>query len=401
MRKLQIVGRVGVAAIAIFYVIPLRQAYASDAITELNSQIAAIDKSIDKIIDSFDQSNNFIQLFTLNWEAGGLSAKLTWTVNQINAGTLVDPLYGTINALGANGNNTLSANAISVYDGIPVAVGASQLDSGGPHAFKWTLATGTVDLGVLTINGMQATASNALNISADTSVIVGSSGFDAIAGNLDLGQGGTTHAFRWTRATGMVDLGTLPTTGYGAFVTSIANGVNADGSVIVGESSYGNVATLYTHAFRWVLTPGTTTGTMTDIDGGAQTESDAIAVNADGSVVVGSADDGNGFIGTTHAFRWTQATGMVNIGRLPGLDTYASANAVSDDGNVIVGTSSHLGAIVLDQTAFRWTQSTGIQNLNTLLTNAGVNLNGAVLQTAVGITGDGQFIVGEGLFADG
>jgi probable HAF family extracellular repeat protein len=260
-------------------------------------------------------------------------------------------------------------------------VGQRQLDSGGPHAFKWTLATGSVDLGVLTINGMQATASNALNICADTMVIVGSSGFDSILGNVDIGLAGTTP-FRWTQATGMVDIGALPTTGSGGFVTSIANGVNADGSVVVGESSYGNVGTLYTHAFRWVLTPGTTTGIMTDIDGGAATVS-------------------SGFGTTTSAFRWTQATGMVNIGRLPGLDTFASAQAVSDDGNIIVGTSSYLTPVKLVQTAFRWTQATGIQNLNTLLTNAGVNLNGAVLQTAIGITGDGQFIVGNGQFAAG
>jgi hypothetical protein len=98
-RKFQIVGRVGMAAIAVSCVIPLRQAHANDKITELNNQIIAVAKNLDLISGNPYESDNFIQLTTLNLELGGLSAQKRWTVNQINAGTLVDPRTAIIVSL--------------------------------------------------------------------------------------------------------------------------------------------------------------------------------------------------------------------------------------------------------------------------------------------------------------
>ena len=60
-----------------------------------------------------------------------------------------------------------------------------------------------------------------------------------------------TRAFRWASSTGMVDLGTL---GGGS---SVAWGVNGNGSVVVGQS---NTASNGWHAFRW-----TSKGGMTDL----------------------------------------------------------------------------------------------------------------------------------------
>ena len=64
------------------------------------------------------------------------------------------------------------------------------------------------------------------------------------------------------------------------------------------------------------------------------------------------------------AFRWTQTTGMVNLGTLPGA-TFSIADAVSADGSVIVGTST--------STAFIWDTTHGMQNLKTdLIANYGL-----------------------------
>ena len=61
----------------------------------------------------------------------------------------------------------------------------------------------------------------------------------------------------------------------------------------------------------------------------------AIGVNATGSVVVGFGDNaGSG--GNERAFRWTQAGGMVSLGTLTG-GTYSWAYGVNADGSVVVG----------------------------------------------------------------
>ena len=60
----------------------------------------------------------------------------------------------------------------------------------------------------------------------------------------------------------------------------------------------------------------------------------ATGVSGDGAVVVG----GDGIIGggSVRAFRWTAATGIVDLVALPGMDN-AFATGVSSDGSVVVG----------------------------------------------------------------
>ena len=71
------------------------------------------------------------------------------------------------------------------------------------------------------------------SISADGSVIVGNSG---------------SQAFRWTQEDGMIGLGSLG----GTFST--ADGVSADGSVVVGYSNHPNGYQI--EAFRWTQVDG-------------------------------------------------------------------------------------------------------------------------------------------------
>jgi len=80
--------------------------------------------------------------------------------------------------------------------------------------------------------------------------------------------------------------------------------ISADGQVVVGSSSG--------RAFRWQG------GTMVELAGGSV----ANAVNADGSVIVGE------LAGTHQAFRWTVADGMQDLGGLPGVPGTTVANGV-------------------------------------------------------------------------
>ncbi|MFO0974717.1 MAG: PEP-CTERM sorting domain-containing protein [Phycisphaerae bacterium] len=161
----------------------------------------------------------------------------------------------------------------------------------------------------------------ALGVSADGSVIVGSSSSNA--------SGRTNReAFMWTQALGMVGIGDLT----GGNFWSEATSVSSNGQVIVGEGSSNNG----NEAFRWVGGVFTALG---DLAGGGFA-SRALDTNADGSVIVGTGTTGSG----GEAFIWTQANGMQNLKTLlesMGVDMTGwrliEATAVSDNGQTIAG----------------------------------------------------------------
>src|SRR5690606_24153735 len=103
-----------------------------------------------------------------------------------------------------------------------------------------------------------------------------------------------------------------------------------------------------------------------DLDGGSF-YSEAYAVSADGSVIVGfgTSDDGQ------EAFRWTEADDMVGLGDFDGDVFQSRAYAVSADGSVVVG----YGYSDDGQEAFRWTEADGMQSIADLLVDAGVDMS--------------------------
>jgi probable HAF family extracellular repeat protein len=170
----------------------------------------------------------------------------------------------------------------------------------------------------------------------------------------------------------MQDLGTL------GGDESVALGVSADGSVVVG---WAHNAAGQARAFRW-----TAAGGMQDLGTLGGDWSTARGVSADGSVVVGSARNA---AGQGRAFRWTEARGMQDLGTLGG--DWSAAYGVSADGSVVVGYAHNAAG---QERAFRWTAASGMEDLN--ITYAHLLTDGSVLREAYAISPDGRYIVGRG-----
>jgi probable HAF family extracellular repeat protein len=261
--------------------------------------------------------------------------------------------------------------------------------------------------------GLDSTYSRATDVSADGSVIVGTWG---------------SQAMRWTQETGFVGLGDFP----GGLFGSWANAVSADGSVVVG---LGSIEVCIPHfgcgsqsvPFRWTQASGMVrlmiavppwdlsadgsvivggsgeavrwtqaTGSvgLGDLPGG-EVRSSAYGVSADGSVIVGYGTSDAG----VEAFRWTPDSGMVGLGILPGYG-FSSAQDVSSDGSLVVGSFGFEGTYA---GTFIWDASHGMRNLSDVLINLGLgdSLAGWSLDFASAISADGRVIVGYGTNPDG
>ncbi|HJU03567.1 MAG TPA: putative Ig domain-containing protein, partial [Nitrospiraceae bacterium] len=243
------------------------------------------------------------------------------------------------------------------------------------HAFRWT-AAGLVDLGALP----SGSASRALDVSADGAVVVGS-GNTVTAFGLPLGQ----QAFRWTQAGGMQSLGSLRVTSGGPPAPSEATAVSADGSVIVGWGVNDNGVR---QVFRWTASTG--------MVGVPIINAEQLAVSADGSVIVGRMIAGTD--GLYDAFRWSQASGLEVLPGLGGvlLDSRSVATDVSTDGTRVIGRA----ASPSDNEAVIWQRVNGAWMVRTveniLATDFGVDVSQWRLNVAEGITPDGRTIVGSG-----
>lgn len=196
----------------------------------------------------------------------------------------------------------------------------------------------------------------AFGVNADGSVVVGrgrNSTFN-----------GAGEAFRWTEATGMVGLGDLP----GGEFNSTASAVSGDGSIVVG---YGRSATSQPlTAMRW--TEATGLMSIGDLPGGIEYGA-AADISADGTTIVGNSSSS---FSNAEAFRWTAETGMVGLG-VPS----SSALGVSADGEVIVGYMNG------SPRPFRWTSATGVVNL-------GLPAGGFSKGFAHDVSADGSTVVG-------
>jgi probable HAF family extracellular repeat protein len=131
-------------------------------------------------------------------------------------------------------------------------------------------------------------------------------------------------------------------------------GLSADGSTLVCFLDARPNTPLHTCTFspaEGLLDLGTL-----DPSGASMLSSFGFGANADGSVVVGAADVDASQI--QHAFRWTRADGMLDLGSARGATGTSRAFAASGDGSALVGDSDFPSG---QRRALRWTQSDGFQ----------------------------------------
>ena len=180
----------------------------------------------------------------------------------------------------------------------------------------------------LTGNGTSGTGRA---ITSDGKTIAGSAAYD-----------GTFQATIWTgdNWANETNLGTVTNSGEGK---SWAYAISDNGTVVVG-SSYNDVD-VYKQAAVWSKKNnawiGVTIGTLTSDDKG---ESQANAISADGTIVVGNAATIANDLNTKHAAVWTGSGSTwnkaIDLGTLRSDDSGSSvAQAISADGTVVVGAS--------------------------------------------------------------
>ena len=231
----------------------------------------------------------------------------------------------------------------------------------GQHAFLWSKATGMLDLG--TLPGGNISGGVGIN---DSGAVVGYSNNAAMPA-LDY------VAFVWSADSGMVNLGTLP-----QGTSSAAFQINSSG-VIVGDSfkSTGLVAPT-----TW------TDGKIRNLGMIANSVFDAgLGINNNGQVVGESVFSyGPPFL--SHAFTWKSGAGMRDLGTLPGGVT-SSANAINSAGTA-VGQSDGTATGGLWH-AVLWDTAKKIHDLGTLA--------GGTYSIAFGINDSNQ-IVGYGNLAN-
>jgi probable HAF family extracellular repeat protein len=197
------------------------------------------------------------------------------------------------------------------------------------HGFFWSTQTGLLDIGQLDAYSW-ATAMN------DNGTIVGYGGADSPNG---------VRAFRWTKAEGIQDIGTLPDE------FTLASDVN-NREHIVGATPFSNVPfPSYVHAFFWTRNEG-----LRDLGTGTGNRSTAARIN-ENDMVIGHVLN---FPILYHGFVWTRESGLLEIGaNRPDLQTFVGD--LNKHGQVVGG---------FGPWAFIWTRATGVVDLNSRLVGA-------------------------------
>jgi probable HAF family extracellular repeat protein len=269
-----------------------------------------------------------------------------------------------------------STRAWAMNDHGQVVGGSDMGDSNASHAFSWTTETGMVDLGTLGGASSGATAVN------NRGEVVG----------VSLTSTGVTHPFLWTRARGMIDLDPRPA------VSSFASAINDAGVVAIAADleairieANPRFKPALSHLFRWTAATG-----FEDIGSiPGRLVPQIVAINRDGTIVGNTYQiQDNPWALPSHAFSWTPRDGVQDLGTLGG--TWSLVTGLNDRGDIVGVSSSDPNASIDDQIAhvghaFLWTSAAGMRDLGTL---------GGATSVARAVTPSGA-VIGEADTAEG
>ncbi|MHC4904356.1 MAG: hypothetical protein ACYTEN_00845 [Planctomycetota bacterium] len=302
----------------------------------------------------------------------------------------------------------------------------SSLSANGMEAFRWTQTEGMVPLGDLPGAPFQ---SGAASVSGDGSIIVGQ-------GNL----AGNYRAFHYTQDIGMVELPSSVTVNNQTYnYSTIATGMSADGSVIVGNANYsspphhgnpGDKPCYWTDGQLHVLTPpGYQSWFSTRVTG----------MSDDGSIILITTDYNNGYLWSESggfqelptfaetggpiylmsgdatvfggydrdaktSFLWSEEDGLTQLEIPDGWDDN-QIGGINADGSFVAGSlvaDEHYSAPDDPQyfKPYFWDEQNGIRLVENILAGYGIELNGWNL-TGAWISRDGSTVYGTGINPDG
>lgn len=262
------------------------------------------------------------------------------------------------------------------------------------NAFVWGDQTGVRPLDPETPRPTHPRSSWASGISADGTTIVGSRHVRSeLVGEDEPVEHWFFEAIVWREGREPLLLGTFETeqgSHFHGLHGSFATDVSADGTIVIGGSN----TPLGEQGFVWDEVRGMRR--LGRLSPEAPGHSDAIAISADGSTIVGRdvvvGDDLQTL--SMEGFVFNEAAGMQ---RLTGdLDRWSDTvlTDVSADGSIAVGIGYGTTAGNLAGEAFVWDARHGVRLLEDLLAELGVPTHGWSPTDALGISDDGRTIVG-------
>jgi len=281
------------------------------------------------------------------------------------------------------------AGVVSISaDGSRIGATIGSLDGSYTTQGRWSQATGWQELFPPLIpsgGSVDGTYGSAWGMSGDGQTVVGL--------YWRAGAGNHAHASGWTQASGPWDLGGMLTGQSGR-----ANGVNYNGSVIGG----------------WVETPqGPWRPAVWDNDslrlltnwqlGGIAGSGEVKAVSPDGNIAVGYCINSDDLFRQRAAAMWKRVNGVWGPTQFLGWVDASEpqyginiANCVSADGRIAAGYAATDGS-PFTSTAFVWTPASGVKEINEWLADNGVFMDpNFAIQGIQAMTPDGTQIFGTG-----
>lgn len=159
----------------------------------------------------------------------------------------------------------------------------------------------------------------------------------------------------------------------GGMFYSTPTDLSSDGTVVVGQAVSGDGWV----AFRW--TAGGGMQSLGDLPGGA-VSSVAFGVSPDGTAATGWSESGTN---QREAFVWT-GSGMVGLGDLAGGSYFSSGRGITNGGTAVIGAASNS----MGWEPFRWTQGGSMQGLG--------DLNDDNNTSVMAVSGDCTYYAGTG-----